>query len=360
MSRSALPARSHPAAAGAGRHRPAQRAGRPVHVRRGRRGLLRHRFHRPDAALRGCALAPYPNLVSDDNQWSLCDAAPVVLPELGADLGQPAVELRGIEVRLGPSLTEIRGDAVTLSDSSSTVPTRTVVWAAGASDSQLIGAVAQRHHLPLNKGRLVVDEYLAVPGHPGVWVLGDAAAVLDLTHPGRITPPTAQHAQHQAKRAAGNVAASLQVGQARPYKHHNLGLVVDLAGRDAVAQAVGVPLTGLAAKASPAAITCSRCPQATVGSESPSTGSSTRSCPAPLSTQLLRNNSGGPAGGRAHRPLPSLQRHRRHEVQDPAACQHRRPVQQDRVETRCVRRRALRFPYMWVVMNGCCARRSSR
>jgi len=208
-------------------------------------------------------LAPYPNLVSDDSQWSLCDAAPVVLPELGADLGQPAVGLlrgRGIEVRLGPSLTDIRGDAVTLSDSSSTVPTRTVVWAAGASDSQLIGAVAQRHHLPLNKVRLVVDEYLAVPGHPGVWALGDAAAVLDLTHPGRITPPTAQHAQHQAKRAAGNVAASLQVGQARPYKHHNLGLVVDLAGRDAVAKAVGVPLTGLAAKASPAVTTCSRCP----------------------------------------------------------------------------------------------------
>lgn len=337
MSRSALPARSHPAAAGAGRHRPAQRAGHPVHLRRGRRGLLRHRFHRPDAALRGCALAPYRNLVSDDSQWSLCDAAPVVLPELGADLGQPAVGLlrgRGIEVRLGPSLTHIRGDAVTFSDSSSTVPTRTVVWAAGASDSQLIGAVAQRHDLPLNKGRLVVDEYLAVPGHPGVWALGDAAAVLDLTHPGRITPPTARtpnirpSGPPETSRPPSRLARPARTSTTISGSSSTSRVVtpspscrgsVDRPGRQGVTR--GYHLLPLPS-----------------GQQS---GQSHRRLdprrgPVPLlcSTQLLRNNSGGPAGGRAPGPLPPLQRHRRHEVQDPAACQHRRPVQQDRVETR--------------------------
>lgn len=43
-------------------------------------------------------------------------------------------------------------------------------------------------------------------------------------------------------------SASLGIGRPRRYKHHDLGLVVDLAGRDAVAKPVGLPLTGLAAK----------------------------------------------------------------------------------------------------------------
>jgi len=195
-------------------------------------------------------LPRYPHLGSDDVRWVLCDAAPAVLPELGPDLGDRALHIlrdRGVQVRLMTELTDIGPDAVTLSDGTR-LPTHTVVWTAGVSASPLIGAIADRHHLQVDKGRLTVDSHLAVPSHDQVWALGDAAAVPDLTHPGRICPPTAQHAQRQAKRAAGNVAASLGVGRPRPYKHHDLGLVVDLAGRDAVAKPLGLPLTGLAAK----------------------------------------------------------------------------------------------------------------
>lgn len=195
-------------------------------------------------------LPRYHHLAADDVRWLLCDAAPAVLPELGPDLGQQALAIlhrRGVQVRLSTELTDIGPDAVTLSDGTR-IPTRTVVWTAGVSASPLIGAVADRHHLQVDKGRLTVDAHLAVPGHDDVWALGDAAAVPDLTHPGNICPPTAQHAQRQAKRAASNVAASLGVGQPRRYNHHDLGLVVDLAGPDAVAKPVGLPLTGLAAK----------------------------------------------------------------------------------------------------------------
>ena len=198
------------------------------------------------------ALLPrYAHLAGTDLRWLLCDAAPVVLPELGPDLGRRALALlqgRGVEVHLGTQLSDIAADAVTLADGPR-IPTRTVVWTAGVSASPLIGALADRHHLALDKGRLTVDAYLAVPGRDDVWALGDAAAVPDLTRQGQVCPPTAQHAQRQATRAAGNVAASLGVGRPRRYKHHDLGLVVDLAGRDAVARPVGVPLSGLAAKA---------------------------------------------------------------------------------------------------------------
>lgn len=195
-------------------------------------------------------LPRYPHLPGDNVRWVLCDAAPTVLPELGPALGRQALAVlhgRGVQVRLSTQLSDIGPDAVTLADGTR-IPTRTVVWTAGVSASPLIGSVAEKHHLQLDKGRLTVDAYLAVPGHPQVWGLGDAAAVPDLTRPGQLCPPTAQHAQRQAKRAAGNVAASLGTGRPRRYKHHDLGLVVDLAGRDAVARPLGVPLRGLTAK----------------------------------------------------------------------------------------------------------------
>jgi NADH dehydrogenase len=40
---------------------------------------------------------------------------------------------RGVQVRLGTSVTEITADSVTLSDGS-TLPTHTVLWTAGAAD----------------------------------------------------------------------------------------------------------------------------------------------------------------------------------------------------------------------------------
>jgi NADH:ubiquinone reductase (H+-translocating) len=102
--------------------------------------------------------------------------------------------------------------------------------------------------LPTIKGRLVVDEYLSVPHHPEVYACGDAAAVPDLTRPGRITAMTAQHAQRQGVTAARNVAASYGRGRRRPYKHHDLGFVVDLGGAKAAANVAGVPLSGVSAK----------------------------------------------------------------------------------------------------------------
>jgi NADH dehydrogenase len=45
-----------------------------------------------------------------------------------------------------------------------------------------------------------------------------------------------------------NIAASLGVGHAKPYRHKDLGLVADLGGWDAVAKPLGIPLTGPLAK----------------------------------------------------------------------------------------------------------------
>lgn len=185
-------------------------------------------------------------------RWVLVDLATTVLPELGPRLSRAALEVlqrRGIDLRLGVSVAKATAHEVTLTDGS-VIPTRTLIWGAGVAASPLIETLG----LPTAKGRLVVDTHLQVPGDPDVWAAGDAAAAPDLTQPHTqdgvhpATGMTAQHAQRQGVTLARNVASSLGTGTAIPYKHHDLGLVADLGGRDAVARPLGLPLTGLPAK----------------------------------------------------------------------------------------------------------------
>ena len=64
-----------------------------------------------------------------------------------------------------------------------------------------------------------------------------------------VCPPTAQHAQRQGKHVADNVIATLRGEPLQPYVHKDLGLVVDLGGRDAVSKPFGVELRGTVAQA---------------------------------------------------------------------------------------------------------------
>ena len=71
----------------------------------------------------------------------------------------------------------------------------------------------------------------------------------DLTRPGQVCGMTAHHAERQGKQVAGNVAASLGKGSAKPYKHRDLGFLVDLGGFAAAANPLHVPLAGPVADA---------------------------------------------------------------------------------------------------------------
>jgi NADH:ubiquinone reductase (H+-translocating) len=198
--------------------------------------------------LRALANAAAKHLSFDSSQvkFLLLDLAEQVMPEVGEKLGARAMRVlrrRGVDVRLGLTLNEVHPDHVVLSDNSR-VDTRTVAWVTGVAAAPLI----QKLGLPTEKGRLKVQTDLQVPGHPDVFAAGDAAAVPDVTQPGKITPPTAQHATRQGKALANNVAASLGHGKKRDYKHRNMGLVVDLGPHQAVANPLNIPLSGYPAK----------------------------------------------------------------------------------------------------------------
>jgi NADH:ubiquinone reductase (H+-translocating) len=202
--------------------------------------------------------ARWRRVTAEDLRFVLVDLAPSVLPELGPDLGEvalAALRRRGVDVRLGVTVKEARDTEVELTDGT-TVPSRTLIWGAGVTASPLVGRVGTE----LQRGRLVVDAHLRVPGAPGVYAAGDAAAVPDLVvarqraakggddGPPPVTPPTAQHAQRHGTALGRNLAADLGFGRARPYRHRDLGLVADLGGWDAVAKPLGIKLHGPLAK----------------------------------------------------------------------------------------------------------------
>ncbi|MGP3923190.1 NAD(P)/FAD-dependent oxidoreductase [Streptomyces sp. 8N616] len=180
-------------------------------------------------------------------RWLLLDIAPRVLPELAEHMSATASRVlarRGVEVATGTSVEEAVKEGVHLTDGRF-VPSRSLVWCVGVRPDPLVDDLG----LPTEKGRLIVDEYLGVPGFPDVLACGDAAAVPDLTRPGQITSMTAQHASRQGRTAAHNLAASFGQGERRAYKHRDLGFAVDLGGFQAAADPLGVPLSGPAAKA---------------------------------------------------------------------------------------------------------------
>lgn len=188
----------------------------------------------------------HPGLGGRRPRWMLIDLADRVLPGLDQRMSSGAERVlrsRGVDVLTGVTVTEATADGVHLSDGAF-VRTRSLIWCVGVRPDPLIESLG----LDTLDGRLVVDQHLAVPGHPEVWACGDAAAVPDLTRPGEVTAMTAQHAVRQGRLAAHNVAASFGSGVSRRYKHHDLGFVVDLGGWQAVANPLGVSVSGLPAK----------------------------------------------------------------------------------------------------------------
>ena len=191
------------------------------------------------------ALKRYPRCRETGVRFTLVDAAERVMQELQSQLAAFAVrvlEARGVDFRLATTVTEVRDDAVLLSDGE-LIPTRTVVWTAGVRASP----VAELLGLPLERGRIICEPSMRVRGYENVWAVGDIAAIPDPARPGEACPPTAQHAIRQGKLLARNIAAVMDGRAPRPFTFKTLGAFADLGRHTAVANLMGVRVRGFPA-----------------------------------------------------------------------------------------------------------------
>jgi len=122
-------------------------------------------------------------------------------PKLSDEAKQQLRRL-GVEVRTETLVTDIRPGSVTAAGW--TIPTQTVIWAAGNTASPLLKTMGT----PLDDvGRAIVEPDCTIAGRPEVFVLGDAAA---FTQKGELLPGTCpvaiQMGQYTARTIEGDLA----------------------------------------------------------------------------------------------------------------------------------------------------------
>jgi NADH dehydrogenase len=181
----------------------------------------------------------YPALRERDPRWVLVDAAPGILAEAPGALGEAAARrLRrdGVDIRLGTRVEGVAGDVIALSDGTR-LEADTLVWTAGIVPSSLVGELG----LPLDdRGRIAVGPTLQVDGRTDIWALGDCAAAPNAATPGRVDPPTCQHALRQARRLV-----KVLRGDQRPYRYRSLGQGATLGRLKGIARIGGLEVRGV-------------------------------------------------------------------------------------------------------------------
>ena len=148
---------------------------------------------------------------------------------------------RGVEFLINTAVRSVSNNEVALSDGT-VIETNTLLWTAGASPNPLLEML----DCEKERGRLITNEFLEVNGYPGVWALGDCAAVPDPAT-GKPCPPTAQHALRQGKIAAHNILAAIRGGSRKRFKFKTIGALATIGRRTGVARIMGINFSGFIA-----------------------------------------------------------------------------------------------------------------
>ena len=172
----------------------------------------------------------------------LLEGGPRLLPAFPENLStrtRADLEDLGVEVRTNALVTNVTDSAVYIGEES--IPTRTVMWAAGNAATPLTRFLAT----PLDSaGRVPVLADLSVPERPEIFVVGDAATV---KQNGKPVPGVAQGAMQMGTLAARNVANDLAGKPRRSFRYRNKGNLATIGRNRAVADFGGVTFAGFPA-----------------------------------------------------------------------------------------------------------------
>jgi NADH:quinone reductase (non-electrogenic) len=139
---------------------------------------------------------------------------------------------KGVDIRLGTGVKEVGSGHALLSDGA-VVPTRCVIWGGGITAAPLAAAGGVE---PGRGGRIDVEPDLTLPGHSGVYVVGDVANI-----PGpddRSLPQLGSVALQSGIWAADNIVAGFREKPRKPFAYRDKGIMA-MIGRGAAIAAVG-------------------------------------------------------------------------------------------------------------------------
>jgi NADH dehydrogenase len=181
----------------------------------------------------------------------LVESTDRVLPVYPQQLSAAArrmLERLGVTVRTGATLTDIRKESVTVreGDRTETIPTRTILWAAGVLGSPLGRIISQETGAALDKaGRVIVEPDLTVPGHPEIFVIGDLA---NFSHQGgKPLPGVAQPAIQEGRYVARAIERRLRRETTTTFHYVDKGNLATIGRAAAVADLNWLRLSGIPA-----------------------------------------------------------------------------------------------------------------
>jgi NADH dehydrogenase len=186
----------------------------------------------------------YPRVAADELRVTLLHDMDRLLPEMPPRLAAAALQSlrrRGVDVRLHARAASIHERGVML-DGGGALAAQTVISTIGTRPNSL----ATELGLPIERGRIVVAPDLSVPGHAGVWALGDCALVPN-AFDGKPSPPTAQFAVRQARQLAGNLLAHRRGAATRAFAARPRGMMAAIGRHNGVAEVFGFGFSGLPA-----------------------------------------------------------------------------------------------------------------
>jgi NADH dehydrogenase len=170
----------------------------------------------------------------------LLEAGPRVLPALPQDLSDyaaAALTRMGVEVRTSTRVTNCDACGVDLDPGR--IDAGTLIWAAGVVASPAARWLNAEHD---RAGRVLVGPDLSVPGHPDVFVIGDAAAVFD--EAGRAVPGVAPAAKQMGAYVGKLLAARFAGRPMPPFDYRHAGDLATIGRRAAVVNLGRVHLKG--------------------------------------------------------------------------------------------------------------------
>jgi NADH dehydrogenase len=185
----------------------------------------------------------YPRLNIKDVRVLLLEATDRLLASMPGRLREAAAETlwrKHVEVRFGAAVADYDGDRVLLKGGE-VIPARTLIWAAGAKAVELTAHLG----LPLSRqGRVPVEPTLQVPGHPEIFVIGDAAYV---EADGAPLPMMAPVAIQMADTAVTNIVRALRAERPVAFRYRDPGSLATIGRNAAVAYLRGFAFTGFPA-----------------------------------------------------------------------------------------------------------------
>ena len=184
------------------------------------------------AELQASLVREYPD-IADRATVTLVEAGPRLLPSFSEESSAHAkeeLEQLGVVVKVDTAVDRMYERDVHLK-SGEILPAGTVVWAAG------VAAPEQWRDLGTTgpARRLIVDEFLRLPGVPDVWVVGDTAAFLP---EGSDTPlpMVAPVAMQMGRQVARNLTALATGKLMEPFRYLDKGQMATIGRRRAVAE----------------------------------------------------------------------------------------------------------------------------